>query len=118
MTEPDAQALATVLRLLAKYIVEAQREAQTSFVDQTGSPLGSRRHIATVRRLWAAGDARAAILGRRFLLSPDALKEAFVQQTTQRGPGRRKGSAKQAGAPDLVAQMREKHGFQRVKGAA
>jgi len=52
----------------------AQERAQLQdHVDQTTSPLGQRRHCAAVKRRIAAGDEVAAIVGRRHLLSQQAL---------------------------------------------
>lgn len=45
------------------------------YIDQRSSPLGRRKHCAAVRRRVAAGDEGAAIVGRHFMLSPDALRD-------------------------------------------
>lgn len=47
-------------------------------VDQRRSPLGRRRHCAAVRRRVLAGDEGAAIVGRHFLLSPQALRDELA----------------------------------------
>jgi hypothetical protein len=52
-----------------------QRSERRDWVDQTASPLGSRRHIGRVRDRLATGRDGAARVGRRFLLSPTALAE-------------------------------------------
>lgn len=44
-------------------------------IPQTGSELGARRHREAVKRRVASGEGGAAIVGRRFLLSPEALRE-------------------------------------------
>jgi hypothetical protein len=48
-------------------------------IDQAASPLGKKRHCAIVRRRLAEGLPGAAIIGRRHLLSADAL-EAELQR--------------------------------------
>ena len=45
-----------------------------SMVSQHGSPLGARRHRAAVKRRLENGQRGAAIVGRRYLLSHDALQ--------------------------------------------
>lgn len=47
-------------------------------VDQRRSPLGRRRHCAAVRRRVLAGDEGAAIVGRHFLLSHQALRDELA----------------------------------------
>lgn len=71
-------ALGPVIRALGDYILQRmQRQGESdAWVSQRGSPIGPRRHCAVVRRLRAAGDARALIDGERFLLRRDALEEA------------------------------------------
>lgn len=49
------------------------RAERRDHVDQRSSPLGSRRHCAAVKRRVAAGDEGAAIVGRKHLLSREAL---------------------------------------------
>lgn len=48
-------------------------------IDQRGSPLGSRRHHEAVRRRLAAGKPGAAIVGRRHLLTREALDEELTR---------------------------------------
>jgi hypothetical protein len=69
-------ALARVLRAAADEadrIAAEERADRREWVDQAASPLGRRRHVAAVRRRVAAGDAAAALVGRRALLSAQAL---------------------------------------------
>jgi hypothetical protein len=49
--------------------------ADDGLISQAGSPLGSRRHCNAVRRRLASGAHGAAKVGRRYLLTPDALAE-------------------------------------------
>ena len=48
-------------------------------VDQHQSPLGPRRHCTAVRRLVAAGEPGAAIVGRRYLLTREALAQELMR---------------------------------------
>jgi hypothetical protein len=78
--------LAEVLEAAARRARELDAEASAElreWTDQTRSPLGRRRHCALVRRRVGAGDAGAAILGRRFLLAPNALDEELAVLTTR-----------------------------------
>lgn len=73
--------LARVLRAAAdeaERIDAEHRAARHDWTDQTASPLGRRRHVAAVRRRVAAGDTRAAMVGRRALLSTTALDEELA----------------------------------------
>lgn len=49
------------------------------FVDQTESELGRRKHCEVVKRLVEAGDKRAAIRGRRHLLTHSAMVEKLAE---------------------------------------
>lgn len=51
------------------------------WIDQASSPLGARRHRAAVKRRTGAGLPGAAIVGRRHMLSADALAEELAQQS-------------------------------------
>lgn len=68
--------LARVLRVAADELdaIEAeQRQARVDWTDQRKSPLGAKRHCAAVRRLLADGLPGAAVVGRKHLLSAEAL---------------------------------------------
>ncbi len=49
----------------------------SGWLDQAASPLGRRRHIATARTLIGLGKPGAAQVGRRFLLSNEAVAQAL-----------------------------------------
>lgn len=73
--------LARVLRAAADECdrIDAEHRAdRRDWTDQNASPLGRRRHVAAVRRRVAAGDAGAALVGRRALLSATALDEELA----------------------------------------
>jgi hypothetical protein len=55
--------------------VAAEMSGVSAWIDQKGSPLGRNRHVAAVKRRAKDGEKGAALSGRRFLLSPAALKE-------------------------------------------
>jgi hypothetical protein len=68
--------LRALARELAPLIALELRAGELpGMVDQVGSPLGRRRHIAAVRRRVGSCRPGAAIVGRRHLLSPEALTE-------------------------------------------
>lgn len=48
-------------------------------IDQQHSALGRRRHCAAVRRMRAAGDARAFIVGRRHLMTRELYHEELAR---------------------------------------
>jgi hypothetical protein len=56
-------------------IADEAKAERRDWQAQTGSPLGPRRHCAAVDRRIAAGAPGAARVGRRALLSPEALRE-------------------------------------------
>jgi hypothetical protein len=65
---------------LESVIARAVRRALHAATDgemipQGRSPLGPRRHAEAVKRRLAAGQPGAAHVGRKYLLSPDALNE-------------------------------------------
>lgn len=93
--------LARVLRAAADECDRcAQERASERFdwVEQGTSPLGRKRHCAAVRRLVGAGHDGAAIVGRRHLLSPSALREVLGES----------GRASAAPAQPSVAQELER----------
>jgi hypothetical protein len=62
--------------IVARAVRKALATAETDGMKpQQGSPLGPRRHCEAVRRRLAAGLPGAAHVGRRYLLTPDALAE-------------------------------------------
>jgi len=64
--------------LVAERVVRRLRDDRNGWIDQSASPLGSRRHCAVVRRRVAAGDSGACKVGRRFLLTQEALAEELT----------------------------------------
>ena len=68
---------------LAACAAEAVGSQDVGAIDQAASPLGRRRHCACVRRRVARGEPGAAVVGRRFFLSPAAMTEE-LQRTTRR----------------------------------
>lgn len=70
---------------VAKELAKELRAANDAdWVPQVGSPLGSRRHCAAVRRRVARGCVDAVIDGKRFLMSREALKEEMLSLGTAR----------------------------------
>lgn len=68
---------------LAPRLVKLLQGEASDMVDQAKSPLGRRRHCAAVRRRRARGEAGAAVIGRRHLLSHDALSEELSRLSGQ-----------------------------------
>lgn len=68
------QVLNELAERVAALVVERLQAGAPGMIAQTGSPLG-RRHCAAVRRRVSRGEPGAAIIGRRHLLSPEAMTE-------------------------------------------
>jgi hypothetical protein len=62
-------------RVAAQVVERLRGPAPADMVPQEASPLGRRRHCAAVRRRLAAGSGGAAVVGRRHLLSAEAIRE-------------------------------------------
>lgn len=73
---------------LAARVAERLRASEPNMVGQSGSPLGARRHCAAVKRRLARGEPGAAILGRRHLLTAEALGEELRRASARKEPGR------------------------------
>jgi hypothetical protein len=71
---------------LAARVVSRLRDGEPGMVDQAASPLGARRHCAAVKRRLARGEGGAANVGRRFMLTPEALHEELERASTRRRP--------------------------------
>jgi len=80
------QLLDELAERLAARVAERLRGGDPGMVEQTGSPLGNRRHCSAVRRRVARAEPGAAIVGRRHLLSPEALSEELTRVSTRRAP--------------------------------
>jgi hypothetical protein len=83
---------------IARRLLTAQHDGWT---DQSSSPLGPRRHRAAVTRRIQAGEPGAARVGRRHLLSTDALQAELALA----GERKTKPAAPSV-ADDLRAQLR------------
>jgi hypothetical protein len=95
--------LAAALRSAADALDERARLAETErseWVEQSASPLGRKRHCAAVRRRIEQGRDGAAIVGRRHLLSPGALREVMGEH------GRRVDEPKAGAVQDLERALR------------
>lgn len=107
-----AQLAKALAPAIAAEVVAQLRAGETpGMVDQSSSPLGRRRHIAVVRKLVAAGEPGAAIVGRRYLLARDAIEAELVKVS------RKPSKAKVAAPADELAALRERYGFEKA-GAA
>ncbi len=69
---------------VADRVFERIHQGHPGMVDQKASPLGSRRHSNAVKRRLANHQSGAAHVGRRYLLTPKALKEELAGHPTPR----------------------------------
>lgn len=83
-----AEALLTAIkpfaRLVARELLEELRGYDTSWVEQSASELGPKKHCAAVRRRIAERKPGARINGRRFLLSQEAMVEELGLESERR----------------------------------
>lgn len=104
MTEPTPSLLAaleTLADLLADRVAKRLLTSeQDGWVDQSASPLGPRRHRKAVTARVAAGAPGAAKVGRRHLLSKDALSEELS------AIGKRKPKRAAPAEPSFEAKLR------------
>lgn len=70
-----SELLDAIADAIAERVVDKLRSGDFGMLDQTASPLGSRRHCALARRLVNAGDGRAAKVGRRWLVAREAIEK-------------------------------------------
>jgi hypothetical protein len=84
---PDEKpiAMCTVGELRA-VIATALGQTGTDWITQTTSPLGRVRHCTAVRKRVATGKPGAAIVGRDFQLSREALQEELAAVSRKRVP--------------------------------
>jgi hypothetical protein len=84
------QALATLAdefaALVAARVVASLRQGSPGMIDQANSPLGRRRHCYAVRQRLADGKPGAAVVGRRHLLSREALDEELSVKSRRTPP--------------------------------
>lgn len=86
MTELDTAVAAlakAIAPLIAREVVAQLRSGPVGMVDPTSSPLGRKRHGAAVRRRLAAGEPGAAIVGRRLLLTEDAIQDELKRLSSK-----------------------------------
>lgn len=102
------EALRVLAREIAREVVSELRAGELDMIDQSASPLGRRRHIAAVRARVASGAPGAAIIGRRYLLSREAIEAELVRVSKSKGSKRPKLEA--------VSDLLDRYGLE--KGAA
>lgn len=102
------EALLPLVSLIADLVVErlaglSQQTPNEATIDQSASPLGPRKHCETARRRLREGKPGAALVGRRWLLSPQAVQEALAEQSraAKRSPIR----GRAAGAPSKTPRL-------------
>lgn len=88
-------------RVAAQVVERLRGPAATDMVAQETSPLGRRRHCAAVQRRIAAGEGGASIVGRRQLLSVEALRQELERAS-------KRSRAVEAPAPEGVRERLER----------
>lgn len=90
MTLPPevAEAYALIERYRARLIVDQLRAgSDPDWIDQSASPLGTRRHCTLARRIVAEGSGDATQVGRRFLIRRERLeREMGAPSRRERAP--------------------------------
>jgi hypothetical protein len=95
------QLVAEFAERVAAIVLERLHLGMPGMIDQASSPLGRRRHCTAVRRRRDRGEPGASIVGRRHLLSPEALSEEL-----RRASGRPRSTAAQSpGAGSVRAEL-------------
>jgi hypothetical protein len=97
---------------VAREVVALLREESAGMIDQSGSPLGRKRHCAIVRARVGAGTPGAAIVGRRHLLSKEALD--FELAALSKRKAKPAAPPVEAQAADDLAPYLERYGVQRT----
>jgi hypothetical protein len=87
-----AQALDALADLIAERVWVRFQQGTPDMVDQSKSPLGNRRHCNAVKRRVGNGEPGAARVGRRYLLTPEALAEE-LHRLGQGPPPKRRGES-------------------------
>lgn len=89
--------------------IKAEVERSSVWVCQTDSPLGRNRHCAAVKRRLAEGLEGASLIGRKCLLTPEALREEMqahrglvARPLAKGGTG---GAPANANVPPIVARI-------------
>ena len=82
---PFDQLLDELTNRIAARVAERLRTPEPGMLDQAGSPLGNRRHCSAVKRRLNGGEGGAAIVGRRHLLTPEALNDELERLSGRKG---------------------------------
>jgi hypothetical protein len=101
------EAIRVLAREIAREVVSELRAGELDMIDQSASPLGRRRHIAAVRARVSSGAPGGAIIGRRYLLSREAIEAELVRVS---------GAKRSAPKLEAVNDLLDRYGLE--KGAA
>jgi hypothetical protein len=86
-SELVARALEIIADRVAERVVAQLRSGEApGWIDQARSPLGPRRHRSAVQRRLGRGEPGASLVGRRHLLSPEAVNEELARITKTKRP--------------------------------
>jgi hypothetical protein len=69
---------------VASAMARQQERTRQGMIDQANSPLGPRRHCAAVRARMNRNDPGAALVGRKHLLTPEALAEELGRASSRK----------------------------------
>lgn len=116
-------ALEPLVEAIATRVVELLRDQSSrtpSLVSQASSPLGNRRHCLAVRRRIAQDLPGASVVGREYLLTPQALEDelARLARLVRAGLDRRPSPSPQALEDELARLARGSREARRAKPGA
>ena len=93
---------------VAERVVRRLTAETATWTDQTRSPLGRKRHCLAVRRRIDQCEGGAHVVGRKHLLSKDALAAELQDLSTRKRPSRAKP------VDDDIAPMLARYGVRRA----
>lgn len=108
MTTSRLLAIEPLLDEIADRVAARILKAQSRMISQSASELGPRKHREAVKRRIDQGLDGAVIRGRRFLLTPEALREELMRPCKERSRAKappRPGLVKTDAASDRAAEV-------------
>jgi hypothetical protein len=88
---PSDSEVRAALDVLARCLLSVARDQERAGIDPTWinqhrSPMGNRRHCAACRARIAVGAVGAAIVGRQFLMTAEAVEAELARPRTRKKP--------------------------------